>query len=180
MKTTEEIRLMYFDELKALYDTLPTATMAEVDGEYLSTPLDQGSWFKNILALISVNLLGRWLGKAFAPMSDDEGCGYNWFQTPRGIRRTLTMKTHVSDSTISSGKSYIVDYCAQHTWLPAMSLFDELRKVSDDVYLGFGVIDRPFLWKAKVFPFLLESPLPFVHRVDGPKGSSMYPNTTRK
>jgi hypothetical protein len=163
MKTCEELRLMYFDELKELFDSLPAPTMAVINGEYLAMPLDQGGWFKNIVAPLATNVCGRWLGKAFSPLSDDKGCGYNWFQTSRGVRRTLTMKTHVSDSVISPGKSYIVDYCAQHTWLPAMSLFDEIRTVSDDLFLGFGVIDRPFWFKPLIFPFLLELPQPFNH-----------------
>jgi hypothetical protein len=180
MNTIEELRLMHFDKLKELFDSLPATTMAEINGEYLATPLDQGGWFANIVAPLTTNICGRWLGKAFAPLSDDNGHGYNWFQTTRGVRRTLTMKTHVSDSVISPGKSYIVDYCAQHTWLPAMSLFDELRTVSDGVFLGFGVIDRPFWFKALIYPFLLELPQPFVHRVESANGKNRYPHTARK
>lgn len=179
MKPTAELRLMYFDELKELFDSLPAPAIDEIDGEYLSTPLDQGNWFKNIVAPPATNVCGRWLGKAFAPLSDDKGYGYNWFQTPKGVRRTLTMETHVSQSNISPGKSFVVDYCAQRAWLPSMSLYDELRSVSDDALLGFGVVDRPFWLKALIFPFLLELPRPFVHRVKSANGRSNHPNTVR-
>jgi hypothetical protein len=180
MITTEELRLMHFDELKKLFDSLPAPAIDEIDGEYLSTPLDQGNWFKNILAPLVTNIRGRWLGKAFSPLSDNNGYGYNWWQTTKGVRRTLTMKTYVSNSSISPGKSYIVDYCSQHTWLPAMSLYDELRTVSDGVFLGFGVIDRPFWPKALINPFLLELPQPFVHRVESANGRSRHPDTARE
>ena len=96
MKSTEELRLMHFDELKELFDSLPAPGIEEINGEYLSTSLDQGTWFKNIVAPPACNIFGRWLGKAFAPQSDGKGYGYNWFQTPKGIRRTLPMKTYVS------------------------------------------------------------------------------------
>jgi hypothetical protein len=180
MSTIEELRLMHLDKLKELFDSLPATAMAELDGEYLATPLDQGNRLANMVAPLATNIYGRWLGKAFSPLSDEKGRGYNWFQTTRGVRRTLTMKTHVSDSVISPGKSYIVDYCAQHTGLPAMSLFDELRTVSDGVFLGFGVIDRPFWFKALIFPFLLELPQPFVDRVLSANGRSRYPDTARE
>ena len=95
MKKIEEIRVMHLDEVKALFDTLPSVTMSEMDGEFLATGLDQGSWLSNIITLSVVNLPGRWLGKAFTPGLAGRGVGYNWFQTRKGIRRTLTMKTYI-------------------------------------------------------------------------------------
>ena len=55
MKTIEEMRVMHLDEVKALFDTLPSAAMSEIDGEFLATPLDQGSWLSNIITLSVVN-----------------------------------------------------------------------------------------------------------------------------
>jgi hypothetical protein len=40
MSTIEELRLMHLDKLKELFDSLPATTMAEINGEYLATPLD--------------------------------------------------------------------------------------------------------------------------------------------
>lgn len=162
MTKAEEIRIMHLDEVKALFDTLPSATMSEMDGEYLATALDQGSWLSNIITLLTVNLPGRWLGKAFTPGTDGKGVGYNWFQTRTGIRRTLTMKTLIKQSSISQGESFHVDYAAVHAWLPRNG-GDEIRKLDDDTYLGFGWLKLPLFKRPLLFPFLLEGPtFPFV------------------
>ena len=162
MKKIEEIRVMHLDEVKALFDTLPSVTMSEMDGEFLATGLDQGSWLSNIITLSVVNLPGRWLGKAFTAGLDGRGVGYNWFQARKGIRRTLAMKTHIKQSAISQGESFYVDYAAVHAWVPRNG-GDEIRKLNDGTYLGFGRIKLPLIKRPLLFPFLLEGPVsPFV------------------
>jgi len=164
MKKIEEIRVMHRDEVKALFDTLPAATMSEMDGEFLATGLDQGSWFLNFLLLIVCNIPGRWLGKAFSPEQDGCGVGYNWFQLQKGIRRTLSMKTNVKQSNISQGDSFHLDYAAVHAWMPRNG-GDEVRKLNEGVYLCSGWLKLPFIKRPMLFPFLLEGPVsPFVHK----------------
>ena len=164
MKKIEEMRVMHLDEVKALFDTLPSATMSEMDGEFLATGLDQGSWLSNFITLSAVNLPGRWLGKAFTPGLDRCGVGYNWFQTRKGIRRTLAMKTYIKQSSISQGESFHLDYGAVHAWLPRNG-GDEIRKLNDGIYLGFGWLKFPLIKRPLLFPFLLEGPAsPFVQQ----------------
>jgi hypothetical protein len=164
MRKIEEIRVMQADEVKALFDTLPSATMSEMDGEFLATGLDQGSWLSNFITSSAVNLPGRWLGKAFTPELDGCGVGYNWFQIRKGIRRTLAMKTNIKQSSISQGESFHLDYAAVHAWLPRNG-GDEIRKLDDGIYLGFGWLKLPLIRRPLLFPFLLEGPVsPFVHQ----------------
>ncbi len=148
-----------YAEIISLFKGLEPPSLEEMDGEYVATGLDQGSRFWNAFSAMSVHLRGLWIGKAFNPVSETRGRGYNFFNTPRGIRRILPMGTYIGQSTIKDmeGPSYFVDYSLYHRGMLG-SGHDELRKLSDNLYLGFGVL--PFFGgrKEKLFPFALAGP----------------------
>jgi len=113
---------------------------------------------KTMLALLFVNLPGRWLGKAFQPLSATEGKGYNFFQTGTKIRRILPMGTYLGPSGITAGPSYHVDYSRFHRGFIAGSGRDEIRKITKGLYLGMGRLTYSRAAGQRLYPFLLEGP----------------------
>lgn len=160
MKTYSKYELIYrpVKELVTVFEALSAPSLEEMDGEYLATGLDQGGRLKNLIALLAVNWKGKWLGKAFHPVLENRGEGYNFFQNGPEILRTLRMCTYVDESQVTSGDSYHVDYSVFHRGFIAGSGRDEIRKISDGLYLGFGRFTYSERAKKKRAFFLLEGP----------------------
>jgi hypothetical protein len=74
-----------------------------------------------------------WLGKAFRPINDHEGEGYNRTRYPGGkIVREARMATRIDKSFVDGKPSYILDYSAFNNG----NGIDELRKLDDGIYFG--------------------------------------------
>jgi hypothetical protein len=153
-----ELRRIPHGELVKIFGELHPPSLEEMDGEFLATGLDQSSRFQNLLGSLFVNWPGLWLGKAFHPLSSEEGKGYNFFLRNKGILRTLPMGTYLAPSDVTSGPSYHVDYSRFHTGFIAGSGRDEIRKVSDGLYLGVGRLTYSRAAGLRLYPFLLEGP----------------------
>jgi hypothetical protein len=82
---------------------------------------------------------GYWLGKAFRPLTETTGEGYNRWRFPGGVvKRNLRMATRMGKSLVDDKMSYILDYSVFHS---SMSLVDELRKLDESIYLGIATRD---------------------------------------
>lgn len=123
--------------LKIIYWELPTPNIADVDGEYDAQLLDQGTAFASVVTRQLFRAKGPWLGKAFRPLTESKGEGYNAFGDPEDRQVQLRMNTYIDRSYIVPGHSYILDYRGLNrgpiTWLRG-----ELRQVSPAVLLGMG------------------------------------------
>jgi hypothetical protein len=159
MLTVNDLVRTKHQELVDLWKQLPPPDFEEMNGEYLARPVDSGmSRPKRLATLLAVNFQGDWLGKAFYPTSDNRGSGYNSvFETNSGQIRTLSMKTHLGESNISTGQSFFVDYSAGRTGRSATGR-DEIRKVDDELYLGFGYYLRDSGQIKQLYGFVLEGP----------------------
>lgn len=127
----------------ALWRTLPAVPMAEMNGHYMGLGPDakdvayQKGYAKFMFDETSPR--GYWLGKAFRPLTETTGEGYNrWRFTGGKVDRNLRMATRMGPSLIDGKPSYILDYSAFN---PRSTLVDELRKLDDFVYLGAATTD---------------------------------------
>ncbi|MEQ9407878.1 MAG: hypothetical protein RIK87_09120 [Fuerstiella sp.] len=124
-------------ELKRLFLDLPTPGIEEINGEYQGILLNQGNTAITAVTRFFVNKEGVWLGKAFQPMSETSGRGYNLFQTRSGIRRSLRMQLVLSDD--NDQKRLTIEYSSLNEGLVG-SISDELRRVAPGLFLGIGIV----------------------------------------
>ncbi|QEF99678.1 hypothetical protein Mal15_37440 [Stieleria maiorica] len=152
----ELMRLDRF-RLKMLYWDLPTPSIADLAGEYDAQLLDQGDPLGTFLTRTLFGSKGPWLGKAFRPISDTCGEGYNAFGTVEDRRALLPMDTSIDHSLVVPGDSFILDY-RHRNWGPICWLRGEVRRVSESVFLGMGTFGprRRNLHKfRRVIPFVM-------------------------
>ena len=146
--------------LKRYFAELPPARMTETFGEYDAQLLDQGGSFPQYLIRTAFRSAGPWLGKAFRPLSEYHGEGYNAFGAIENREARLRMDTYIARSSFASGPSFILDYRERN--LGAIQwLFGELRMVSHSILLGMGTFG-PRATRLKkmrrVIPFVLVGP----------------------
>ncbi len=84
----------------ALNHRLEAPPFEEMQGEFGASSFDRGTTRGFLLSAFSLNMSGRWFGKAFEPTGPKAGHGYNNFMTPRGVRRLLRMGTHMGPSKL--------------------------------------------------------------------------------
>ena len=139
----EQLLALDAESTLALWKTLPPVDMAELNGHYQGVIPNaddterQGSTGNFMYDEDSVR--GYWLGKAYRPLTETEGEGYNrWRFADRSIVRNGRFATHMGPSLIDGNPSYIMDYGAFND----TTLVDEIRKLDEGVYLGVGTTAR--------------------------------------
>lgn len=133
-------------QLKALFRSGTVPEVCEFEGEFQGMVLDQGNWLANAAAAWCIHRRGRWLGKAFQPVTDEQGRGYNIFRTKDGIQRRLRMQFGIHDS--DAGRRFTIEYGNDHTGIVG-SICDEMKRIAPEVYLGLGTVvlgGRLFPW----------------------------------
>jgi hypothetical protein len=136
--TLEQLLSLTQQEGIALWRTLPSPTLQEMNGHYMGLgPNAQDVKAQTGYAKFMFNETserGYWLGKAFRPLDGSVGEGYNRWRFPGGrVERNLRMATRVQASIIDGNPCYVLDYGAMNK---GMTLYDELRKLDDGVLIG--------------------------------------------
>jgi hypothetical protein len=148
-------------ELRAVFRRLRAPSMLDVYGEYDAGLLDQGDAVGNFLVRNLFRCRGPWIGKAFRPLSESTGEGYNAFGTMSRRRVELPMDTYLAKSNLCDGDSFVLDYRGKHLG-PISFLRGELRYVSRSLLLGMGLFG-PRCGQCKrlrrVIPFVLVGPV---------------------
>ena len=133
-----------------------------MNGEFRAVLLDQGGKLANLVGHASVSRLpgGRWLTKSFLPVGENSGHGYNSFQASNGkVLRKIRMQTRVGPSLITGkGDAFHLEYRFFANSAALVGMRDEVRKLSENLYLGLGLVGRGPLWKSKELPFALVGP----------------------
>jgi hypothetical protein len=138
-------------ELMALFSTLDAPTIHEMNGEYAATLLKQPSLVATVVgyaAIYNPIMPGLWLCKAFRPVSNTQGRGYNTFQHLGNVVQRYPMQTLIAASRYD-GKPAYQSLCG------TIHMVDEVRKVSDGVYLGIGTYGFTNAQRHIPLPFLL-------------------------
>lgn len=126
-----------------LWRGLEAVDMREMDGHYMGMGPDAlNEKYQRGYAEYMFNEnspRGFWLGKAFRPLTDTTGEGYNRWRFPGGkVVRNLRMATRMGASLVDGKPAFILDYSVFH---PKMTLIDELRKLDEAIYFGVATRD---------------------------------------
>ena len=137
--TMERLLALDHESTVALWKTLPAAGMEELNGHYqgvVPNADDHGRQARTSGFMYDEDSpRGYWLGKAYRPLTETEGVGYNrWRFADRSIVRNGRFATRMGPSLIDGNPSYIMDYGAFND----TTLVDEIRRLDEGVYLGVG------------------------------------------
>lgn len=147
--------------LKVIFRGLDAAALGATQGEYEAVMLHQGGRLGAVLTQGLFGLKGKWTGKAFRPLSDDSGEGYNTFLRAGGSLQALPMDTSIGPSAIDGRPSFLLNYQAKNSG-PIRWLVGELRTYQPGVLLGMGTFGprQPQLRKwRRIIPFALLGPV---------------------
>jgi hypothetical protein len=139
------------EESLQLWKTLPAPPFTELDGEYEPHFLPgHNEIYKAWIAAGLTNEnspRGYWLGKAYKPLGQVTGEGYNVWRVPGGrIERRVRYGTHIGTSRVDGRLALVMTYASFNrtahergvgaSW--QVDVVDEMRKVADGVLLGLA------------------------------------------
>lgn len=139
----EDITRLSKARFKQLFHAAACPALDDLSGEYQAMNLPSG------IMAPGVNFYtdhffgpGKWIGKAFSPVGKGRGEGYNIFmKTDRNgnvrIARTRRIDTSIARSAYDDREAFHLDYGPYNSFL-VHSMRDELRKVNQDLFVGFG------------------------------------------
>ena len=133
-----ELKSLSRKEIKQLFRTLPVPDVSEFHGEFQGILLNQGNALTTATTRFFVNKEGYWLGKAFEPVTEDMGRGYNIFRTRHGIRRCLRMHIRLREAE-DGQKRLAIEYDALNDGLVGR-IYDDMRRLAPGVFLGIGTV----------------------------------------
>lgn len=157
---TAELRRLDTSGLLALFTTLEAPKIAELDGEYTAALLAQPNLFAVVTGKVSVeNPLGPWLCKAFRPVDENSGRGYNTFGEFGRVRQRYPMRTLLAPSRYDGAPAYTLIYRAYTSICGSIHMVDEVRRAAPGVYLGMGTWGFTDAQRRIPRPFLLTGPV---------------------
>ncbi len=182
----EDLMKLKRNQLMNLFSLLDAPAMSEVRGEYRAALLDSGYVINSFLAWLYLFFTwGTWLHKAFEPLGERHGHGYNTFITtqsalyencfaagfmkivsiarslfrlnsPQRLARIMLNKTSIVSSVFDGRPSFQLSYRDYNTFY-TNTMTDEVRKINDSLYLGIGRLTIT-LGKFNPMPFVLMGP----------------------
>lgn len=187
----EDLLKLKRKQLLDLFYHLGAPDMAEMVGEYRAVLLDSGHILNRFLSWVFLYFTwGGWQHKAFEPLTDKSGHGYNTFITTEDkhyenyfvatfmkflsilksifrlnnsqrVARIMLNKTSMVSSVFDDKPSFQLSYKEYNTFF-TNTMTDEVRKVNDTLYLGMGRLSVTF-GKYNPMPFVLfDTPGPWV------------------
>jgi hypothetical protein len=160
-QAVQRLRRVDRRRLKTIFAESTAPNMSDMCGEYNAQLLHQGNAAGELLTKVLFGSSGDWIGKAFHPLGDEHGIGYNCFVDGGRVRARLHMDTVIAESRLYDGKSLIIDY-RKKNWGLIYWLVGEIRQVVPGVFLGMGVygprIGMRDLMRRKI-PFMMVGPV---------------------
>lgn len=165
--------------IRYLFAALEPPKMEMLEGEYDSELLDQGGYLPNRLTSFAFGMHGSWKGKAFFPVSANQGVGYNYFESSGTMVRKLSMDTFIDRSMLDNRPSFVIRYEAKNRGL-VTQLFGEVRQLTSEIMLGMGIFDPtlgrlhalrryvPFVMVGPCRPYACEQMVSRTERAVGP------------
>ncbi|PKN53553.1 MAG: hypothetical protein CVU55_00055 [Deltaproteobacteria bacterium HGW-Deltaproteobacteria-13] len=182
----EDLMKLNRKQLMELFFKLDAPSMSEMRGEYHAALLDSGYIINMFLAKFYLHFTwGDWQHKAFEPLDQHHGHGYNTFITtqsrlyenyfaasvtkivsivcslfrlnnPQRLARIMLNKTSIVSSVFDARPSFQLSYRDYNTFY-TNTMTDEVRKVNDNLFLGIGRLTVTF-GKFNPMPFVLIGP----------------------
>ena len=143
------------------FATMDCPGIAEMDGEYAARALPQPNpvfdWFAQ-RAISNPVFPGIWLSKAFTPLSEREGRGYNSFRLRGHVLRRYPMQTVIAPSRFDGKPAYQLIYSAYDSLFGWVNMVDEVRRAAEGHYLGIGTLGFTERQRLIPLPFTLRGP----------------------
>jgi hypothetical protein len=182
----EDLMKLNRKQLMELFFMLDAPAMSEMRGEYRAALLDSGYIINMFLAKLYLHCTwGDWQHKAFEPLGEKHGHGYNTFITTQSklyenyfvavfmkmvsivcslfrlynsqrMARIMLNKTSIVSSVFDGRPSFQLSYRVYNTFF-TNTMTDEVRKINDKLFLGIGRLTVTF-GKFNPMPFVLIGP----------------------
>lgn len=146
------------NRLVALFSTLQAPSIEEMHGEYAASMLSQPNPLATLAGLSLTNPLLPWQSKAFRPVNQLTGRGYNTFLLGRKTIQLYPMHTLIASSRFDGQPAYQLVYRYFHSLCGAINMVDEIRRLDDGRYLGIGTWGVNKKQCQIPYPFLLQGP----------------------
>jgi len=157
--TEKALRALSTPQLLAQFATLEVPDIGEMQGEYAASLLAQPSSLAHVAGQATLyNPLRRWLCKAFRPVDDKTGRGYNTFVQGGRIVQCYPMLTMIAPSRFDGRPAYQLVYRHFHSTCGSIHMVDEVRRLAPDLYLGIGTYGFTDAQRRIAYPFLLKGP----------------------
>jgi len=137
--TVEDIKKLSKSQLTQLFYSAPPPSFMDIKGEYKAETIPVGI-LSPAADFFTHNFFGpgRWIGKAFFPIKENCGQGYNIFKdTESEFYRTREMDTFIGPSEIDDNDSFHIVYKSYNSGM-VNSMHDELRKINAHLIIGMG------------------------------------------
>lgn len=154
-----ELRQMPTAALLRLFQQLAAPAMQEMHGEFKASMLQQPNTLATLAGFALENPLLPWQCKAFRPIDDKQGRGYNTFLLAGKTIQRYPMHTLLAPSRYDGRPAYQLVYRQFHSLCADMYMVDEVRRVLPGVYLGIGTWGFTDKQRRMPYPFLLEGPV---------------------
>lgn len=182
----EDLMKLNRKQIMELFYLLDAPAMSEMRGEYRAALLDSGYIINILLARLYLHFTwGDWQHKAFEPLGERHGHGYNTFITiqsrlyenyfvasfmkvmsailslfrmsnPQRLARIMLNKTSIVSSVFDGRPSFQLSYRDYNTFY-TNTMTDEVRRVNDKLFLGIGRLTVT-CGKFNPMPFVLIGP----------------------
>lgn len=157
--TATELERLSTPELVELFARLAPPAVTDMQGEYAARLLAQPNWLAGVVGRTLLdNSLQLWLCKAFRPVDDATGRGYNTFQQGQRVVQRFPMGTQLAPSRFDGKPAFQLIYRHFHSLCGTVHMVDEVRRVAPDLYLGLGTYGFTAAQRRIPYPFLLEGP----------------------
>lgn len=152
-----------FDELLRLFSQLDAPKITDMHGEYAGRLLAQRALIDALpahLLLYAPFWLGTWQCKAFRPITEKRGRGYNTFTYFGRTAFRGPMDTFIAPSRFDGRPAYHLEYAAYRRSIAGtLRMVDEIRQISSDAYLGMGTWGYAAWQRKRPIRFLLTGPI---------------------
>jgi hypothetical protein len=182
----EDLMKLNRKQIMEMFSLLDAPAMSEMKGEYRAALLDSGYVINIFLAKLYLHFTwGDWQHKAFEPLGETYGHGYNTFVTtqpklyenyfvascmkmlsivrslfrlnnPQRLARIMLNKTAIVSSVFDGRPSFQLSYRDYNTFYTD-TMTDEVRKVNDKLFLCIGRLTITFD-KFNPMPFMMIGP----------------------
>jgi hypothetical protein len=153
-----DVQSLSTEQLVVLFSTLQAPTIEEMHGEYAASMLSQPNPLATLAGLSLSNPLLPWQSKAFRPVDQHTGRGYNTFLLGSKTIQLYPMHTLIAPSRYDGQPAYQLVYRYFHSLCGAINMVDEIRKLDEGRYLGIGTWGFNKKQRQIPYPFLLQGP----------------------
>jgi hypothetical protein len=155
-----DVLRMNEEELLRLFMTLEAPGGDELQGEYAALLLQQPKRAAALAVRVYNPLYpGHWLAKAFRPVGDHRGRGYNSFRHFGRVVQRYPMATLIAPSRYDGRPAFQLVYRAFKSYCGFIHMVDELRRLEAGQYLGIGTLGFTDAQRRTACPFLLTGPV---------------------